>query len=95
MTERASYAPPGPDAEAAIEVEIPAPEGAVYFRIPFSSLSRVFHTPTDSRADMFRTFGNLKLGIWPKLSKKIPSMNVGEVYTVTADDLGWGGIRRT
>ncbi len=90
MSEGAIYAPPGPDAEAAIEVEIPVPVGTVYFRIPFSAFSQVFRTVSDGREDMFRTFSNLKLGIWPKLSKKVPSMSAGEVYTVTAEDLRWG-----
>jgi hypothetical protein len=90
MRSEAIYAPPGPGAEAAIEVEIPIANGSVYFRIPFSSFSQAFRTASDGRTDMFRTFSNLKLGIWPKLSRKIPSMNAGDVYTVTADDLSGG-----
>ena len=88
MSEGARYASPGPDAEAAIEVEIEVPGGPVYFRIPASTLSRAFGLASDSREAMFKVFIDKKFGIWPKLSAKIPRMFVGEVYTVTAQDLG-------
>jgi hypothetical protein len=84
------YTPSGPGAEAAIEVEIPVPAGTVCLRIPFSALAQAFRTGSDGCEDMFLTFNNQKLGIWPKLSRKIPLLNGGDVYTVTADDLGWG-----
>ena len=90
MSDGARYAPPGPGAEAAIEVEIPVPGGTVCLRIPYSALAQAFRTISDGREDMFRTFSNQKLGIWPKLSRKIPLLSGGDVYTVTADDLGWG-----
>jgi hypothetical protein len=56
------------------------------------SLPKLFPTGTsqsDGRADMFRAFSNLKFGICPKLSKKLPILSAGEVYTVTADLLSW------
>ena len=90
MTDGASYAPPGPGTEAAIEVEFSVPEGKAHFRIPFSAFSEVFHTVSDSREDMFRTFSNPKLGIWLRLFEKRALMVVGEVYTVTAEDLSLG-----
>jgi hypothetical protein len=85
----AIYTPPGPDTEAAIEVEILGPKGSVYFRIPFSAFSEVFHTVSDSRENMFRAFSNPKYGILPKLSKRLPQLSAGGVYTVTAKDLRW------
>ena len=90
MSAAASYAPPGPHSEAAIEVAISVSEGVAHFRIPFSSLSQVFHTISDSRENMFRTFNNSRLGIWSKLLQKRPLPTPGEVYTVTAEDLSWG-----
>jgi hypothetical protein len=90
MSNGTRYTPSGPDAEAAIEVEIPVPAGTVCLRIPYSAFAPAFRTLSDGREDMFRTFNNQKLGIWPKLSRKIPLLNGGDVYTVTADDLGWG-----
>jgi hypothetical protein len=87
MIHGAKYTPPGPGAEAAIEVEIQVPEGTVYLRIPFSVFSKVFSTASDRRELMLKAFIDKNLGIWPMLSKKIPSMLAGEVYTVTVQDL--------
>jgi hypothetical protein len=87
MREGATYAPSGPGAEAAIEVEIQVPGGPIYFRIPFSSFAKAFGLTSDSREDVFKVFIDKKFGIWPKLSAKVPRMLVGEVNTVTAQDL--------
>jgi hypothetical protein len=87
MSEGARYAPPASGAEAAIEVEIHVSEGPVYFRIPFSTFAEAFGTTGNSREEMFKTFIDKKFGIWPKISKKTPLMFVGEVYTVTPQDL--------
>jgi hypothetical protein len=87
MNEGARCVPPGPDAEAAIEVEIQVAEGPVYLRIPFSTFAKAFGTASDSREDMFKTFIDKKFGIWPRIAKTVPLMLVGEVYTVTVQDL--------
>jgi hypothetical protein len=87
MSEGARYAPSGPGTEAAIEVEIQVPGGPVYFRIPFSTFAKAFRTASDSREDMFKTFIDKNFGIWPKISQKVPLMFVGDVYTVTPQDL--------
>jgi hypothetical protein len=55
MTEGARYAPSGPDAEAAIEVEIDGPAGAVFLRIPASTFAKAFGTVGDSRGQLFNT----------------------------------------
>jgi hypothetical protein len=89
MSDGTRYAPPGPGAEAAIEVEIPVPAGTVCLRIPYSALAQAYRTRSDGREDMFRTLNNQNLGIWPKLARKIPTLKAGEVYTVTAADLAW------
>src|ERR1700690_2554544 len=49
LKEGARYVPAGPDAEAAIEVEIENPDGMVYLRIPASTFAKAFGTVGDSR----------------------------------------------
>ena len=87
LSEGATYAPAGPDAEAAIEIEIQKAAGPIYFRIPASTFAAAFGKTGDSREHLFRAFIAKKFNIWPKLSKKVTCVPVGELYTVTPQDL--------
>jgi hypothetical protein len=87
MSEGARYAPSGPGAEAAIEVEMDGPAGPVFLRMPASTFAKVYGTIGDSRDRLFGVFINKKADIWPKLWKKVPGLSAGEVYTVTPEDL--------
>jgi hypothetical protein len=87
MSKGARYTPPGPDAEAAIEVEIENPDGVVYLRIPASTFAEAFGTVGDSREQLFGAFISRKFGIWPKLASKVSKLLGGEMYTVLPRDL--------
>ena len=62
-------------------------DGPVYLRIPFGTLAKIFGTPNDSSLEMFKTFIDRKFGIYDKIAVKALHLFVGEVYTVTPQDL--------